>query len=81
MEKEIEYSPTVDLRDYFASLAMQSILSKSIVKKHSILSKIRIFLGLEGYSIDFDVYMKKISKASYEMADAMIEEKNKKEKI
>lgn len=76
--EEIERTP-VDLRDYFASLAMQSILNKTIVKKHSILSKIRIFLGLEGYSIEFDIYKKQISKASYEMADSMIAEKNKKE--
>ena len=76
--EEVKDVITVDLRDYYAGLAMQSILSKTIVKKHSIWSKIRVFLGLEGYSIDFDVYDKKISKASYEMADAMLKERENK---
>ena len=73
----MEIQKSTDLRDYFAGLAMQSILSKTIVKKHSIWSKIRIFLGFEGYDIDFDVFMNKVSRAAYEMADAMIEEKDK----
>ncbi len=77
MEEEFEQTVSVDLRDYFASMAMQSMVSKTMIKKHSIWSKILIFFGYEGYSVEFDVYMKKISKASYEMADAMIKEKNK----
>lgn len=70
---------TDELRDFYAGLAMQSILSKTVVKKHSILSKIRILFGIEGYKIDFDVYSKKIAKASFDMADVMLEERNKKQ--
>ncbi len=67
----------VNLRDYYAGLAMQSIINKTIVKKHSIWSKIRVFFGYEGYKIDFDLFMAKIAKASYEMSDAMLNEKSK----
>ena len=71
---------TDELRDFYAGLAMQSILTKTIVKKHSIWSKILILLGMEGYNIEFDTYMVKIAKASYDMADAMLEEKTKNNK-
>ena len=63
------------LRDYFANSAMQSLIIKVSTKQISVINKIKIFFAINGWETTTDVSAKKISNASYDIADAMLKQR------
>ena len=63
------------LRDYFAAKAMQGLIIKTTERKLSIYSKILIFFGRNGWTIDYELSESKISKSAYNIADAMLKQR------
>jgi len=63
------------LRDYFAAKAMQSLVIKTTERKLSIYSKILIFFGCNGWSVDYDLSEINISKSAYSIADEMLKQR------
>jgi len=63
------------LRDYFAAKAMQSLISKTTERKLSVWSKILIFFGRNGWTVDYELPQSKISNSAYDIADAMLKQR------
>lgn len=63
------------LRDHFAGLAMQSLILKTTERKLSIWSKVLIFLGRDGWIVDYELSQSKISNSAYDIADAMLKQR------
>lgn len=67
------------LRDYFAAKAMQSFVTSTITNESTLLNKIKVFLGIKKYTLDFNLSGSVVSKSAYEVADAMLKEREKQE--
>ena len=65
-------STRVELRDYFAAKAMQSLLIKSSVRHTNIFKRIKNILGFgNGYS-DLTYSSSEVAREAYVMADEML---------
>ena len=67
----------VQLRDYFAAKAMQSLLIKSSVRHTNIFKRIANILGIGGGYSDLRYSASEVSREAYEMADYMLKETEK----
>ena len=64
-------------REYFAGLAMQSFITSTIIRKKTLFSKMKILIGINGWKADHEFNKDAISRASLEVADALINELNR----
>ena len=65
-------------RDHIAMEAMKELIAKAPVEV-SIWSRIRVIFGKEYKRVGIGFTTKSLCRVAYEIADAMIEERNKKE--
>ena len=63
------------LRDYFAAKAMQSLILKTTERKLSIWSKILIYFGRNGWTVDYELSELNISKSAYSVSDSMLKQR------
>jgi len=64
-------------REYLAGLAMQSLINVTGIKKETLISKIRRFLGLNEWSVNHGFNFQNISKSSIEIADELLKQLEK----
>jgi hypothetical protein len=74
---ETEIDTGMTLRDYFAAKAMQSFVTSTITNESTLFNKIKVFLGIKKYTLDFNLSGSVVSKSAYEVADAMLKEREK----
>lgn len=72
-------NPTIQegwtLRDEIANSAMKSLIIRTTERKLSLWCKILIFLGLDGWTVDYELSQKNISISAYKIADEMLKQR------
>lgn len=64
-------------REHFASLAMQSYLINSSIRRVGFMDRVRILFGYKPKKYNIDINAKNVAEVSVDMADRLITELNK----
>lgn len=65
------------LRDLIAIESMKIILEKQGERRLSIIDRIKFWLGINGWRVNFDYNLNQTAERAYEMAELMIKERSK----
>ena len=61
-------------REYFAGLAMQSLVNTTVIREEKLISKIRRFLGLNVWKVSHNINFENISESSIKLADELLKQ-------
>jgi hypothetical protein len=61
-------------REYFAGLAMESLLKATCIKEETLISKIRRLLGLKGWKVNNNINYQNVAKESTKIADELLKQ-------